>query len=359
MSVLLQEVILKRKAPFVLIISLFATFCITVTSHAGPKWEFGENSWMKLDLLAQVHFSYLDEAEDEEDFYLRRFRILVNGQITEGVKVFFQTDYSNAGKNGVDSDFSLLDGWVDVQLFKSKHWLKVGLVPLPFSMENRSAVGALLGLDYNFEILKFVNDSTWRDIGAVLQGSFHERLGYRVGIFDGYDNSDTNPDADLRITGRVDLAIAGVTPTGWYIQDTLGGGTYMRVGVGYDNQQKATLISSAGSEKIPVDNKAWVLDFQSAYQFNEALQLTVNGAWYDWDNSKFKGNTAFVETGFRYSKFIGTFKYTLQEPDDSDKLNDYTLGLHYNLKANNLKGGIEYRTGDSPDWWLIGIQFLL
>ena len=144
---------MNRKKLLVLIILLLATLCLTATSHAGPKWKFGENAWMKMDLLAQVHFSYLDEAEDEEDFYLRRFRILVNGQITEGVRVFFQTDYSNAGKNNVDSDFSLLDGWVDVQLFKSEHWLKAGLIPLPFSMENRSAVGALLGIDYNSEII--------------------------------------------------------------------------------------------------------------------------------------------------------------------------------------------------------------
>ena len=55
---------MNRKKLLGLIILLLATFCLTVTSHAGPKWEFGENAWMKLDLLAQVHFSYLDEAED-------------------------------------------------------------------------------------------------------------------------------------------------------------------------------------------------------------------------------------------------------------------------------------------------------
>jgi hypothetical protein len=38
--------------------------------------------------LAQVHYSHLDDAEDEDDFYIRRFRILVNGQIAEGIKVF-------------------------------------------------------------------------------------------------------------------------------------------------------------------------------------------------------------------------------------------------------------------------------
>ena len=52
---------------------------IIVPAHAGPKWDFGEEAWMKLDLLAQVHYSFLEDAENESDFYLRRFRILVNG----------------------------------------------------------------------------------------------------------------------------------------------------------------------------------------------------------------------------------------------------------------------------------------
>jgi len=336
------------------VLLIFLVFS-AVTASAGPKLDFGEEAWMKIDMLAQVHYSFLDDAEDEDDFYLRRFRILVNGQIAEGVKVFFQTDYTNAGKHGADSDFTLLDGWVDVRLFGSDHWLKGGLIPLPFSMENRSAVGALLGLDYNHEILKFVNVSAWRDVGAVLQGTFVDnRLGYRVGIFDGYEGSTKNSDADLRFTGRIDFAVIGEVLTGWYMQDTLGGSTYLRIGAGYDHQGDATLVDS----KV-FDNDAWVLDIQSAYQFNEAFQLTVNGAWYDWDNSAFDGNTAFAETGLRYNKFIGTLKFTHQDPDEGDELNDYTLGLHYNLKANNLKGGIEYRGGDSDDWWLVGIQFLL
>jgi hypothetical protein len=346
---------MERKTLLVATALLITVAFSSVPAFAGPKLDFGEAAWMKIDLLAQAHYSFLDDAEDEDDFYIRRFRILVNGQIDEGIKVFFQTDYSNAGKQGADSDFTLLDGWVDVRLFGSDHWLKGGLIPLPLSMENRSAVGALLGLDYNSEILKFVNDSTWRDVGAVLQGTFVDRrLGYRVGIFDGYDTSTKNSDADLRFTGRVDFAVIGEVPTGWYVQDTLGGSTYLRIGGGYDHQGDATLVDS----KI-FDNDVWVLDFQSAYQFNDAFQLTVNGAWFDWDNSKFDGNTAFAEAGLRYNKIIGTLKYTFQDPDEGDELNDYTVGLHYNLKANNLKGGIEYRGGDSDDWWLVGIQFLL
>jgi hypothetical protein len=274
----------------------------------------------------------------------------------EGVKVFAETDYPNAGKNGVDADFIIQDAWVDVQLFGSDHWVKGGLILLPFSFETRSAAGSLLGIDYNSETIKFVNDWIWRDIGASFQGSFAKRVAYKAGIFDGYENDNKNSDADLRFTGRVDVAVIGDVPTGWfYAQDGISDKTYLYVGGGYDYQSKATLVEP----ELPQDNEAWVLDFQSGFNLSDMLHLTVNGAWYDWDNSKFNGNTAFIESGLRYQKIIGTFKYSLQDPEAGSEIQDYTVGLQYNLKGNNIKGGIEYRWGDSADWWLVGIQFLL
>ena len=329
--------------------------CAATSAFAGPKVEFGEDGWLQLSLLGQVHYSYMEDAEEEHDFYLRRGRFIVSGQVMDGVKVFVETDYPNAGKNGVDADFKIQDAWMDVQLFGSKHWVKGGLILLPFSFENRASAGSLLGIDYNGETIKFVNDFIWRDYGAALQGSFADRIGYKVGIFDGYDDDNKYSDADLRFTGRVDVAVLGEVPTGWfYSQDPISDKTYLYVGGGFDHQGEATLV-----DDIPRDNEAWVADFQSGFKLSDMLHLTVNGAWYNWDNSKFDGNTAFVEGGLRYEKIMGTLKYSYQDPDGGEELNDYTAGLHYYLKGHNARAGVEYRWGDSSDWWLVGIQFLL
>jgi hypothetical protein len=327
-----------------------------VPAFAGPKWEFGEDGWMSLSFLGQVHYSFMEDAVDEHDFYLRRARVILQGQIMEGVKVFAETDYPNAGKDGVDADFIIQDAWVDVQLFGSDHWVKGGLILLPFSFESRSAAGSLLGIDYNTEAIKFVNDWVWRDTGVSFQGSFAKRVGYKAGLFDGYDNDNKNSDAKLRFTGRVDVAVIGEVPTGWfYAQDGISDKSYLYVGGGYDYQDEATMVDPT----LAMDNQAWVLDFQSGFNLGEMLHLTVNGAWYDWDNSKFDGNTAFIESGLRYDKIIGTLKYALENQDVGDQIDNYTVGLQYNLKGNSIKGGIEYRWGDSSDWVLVGVQFLL
>jgi hypothetical protein len=54
-----------------------------------------------------------------------------------------------------------------------------------------------------------------------------------------------------------------------------------------------------------------------------------------------------------------TLKYSLQDPDGKDNIEDYTAGLHYFLKGHNARAGVEYRWGDSPTTVLMGLQFLL
>lgn len=329
---------------------------LSVPAFAGPKIDFGEDSYMKFGILGQPHFSYMSDAAEEHDFYLRRLRLIMDGQIMKGVKVFVETDYANAGRYGVDAKMDIQDAFVDVQLFNTDQWVEGGLILLPFSFENASSAASLLGNDYNSECIKFVNSFVWRDNGVNFHGSFAKRVAYRVGIFDGYDNDNKYEDARLRFTGRVDFAVLGEVPTGWfYSQDPITDQTYLNVGAGIDHQDKATIDNNG----VVHDSSAWVVDFQSGYKLTDILHLTVNGAWYDWDNSNFNGSTAFVEGGLRYSKFMPTLKYTMQNPDSGSTLNDYTIGLQYYFKGHNLRAGIEYRWGDSSNWWLVGTQFLL
>jgi hypothetical protein len=324
---------------------------------AGPKWEIGEDSWMTLAFLGQVHYAHTDDAAQEDDFFLRRGRFILAGQIMDGVKFFVETDNDNAGKAGTDVSTDIQDAFMDVRLGNSDHWVEAGLILLPFSFESKSSAAKLLGHDYNSEAVKLTNSFVWRDYGVELHGHFGKQLAYRVGVFDGYDakGSSKNPDAGLRYTGHVAFNLVGEVETGWFLTQSRFKGTYLSLGAGADHQSDATLTS--GSKEI--DSTAWVVDFQSGVQVNDGTHLTVNGAWYDWDNAGFEGNTAFVEAGLLLSKIMPTAKYSLVEPDDGDSTTDYTVGVHYFMKGHNARLGLEYRFGDSPDLALLGLQFLL
>ena len=66
-----------------------------------------------------------------------------------------------------------------------------------------------------------------------------------------------------------------------------------------------------------------------------------------------------IQSGLLVSKTMLTLKYLIQDPDSKKTTEDYTVGLHYFFKEHSLKTGIEYRTGDSADQILAGIQFVL
>lgn len=348
-----------------IITGMFLCLCCLVfasTSYAGSKWELGEDSWLKLSFLGQVHYAHLNNAPAENDFYLRRGRFILVGQIMDGIKFFVETDNDNAGKYGVNASMDIQDAFVDVRIADSTHWVKGGLILLPFSLETFSSAASLLGLDYNSEAIKLTNTFVWRDYGVSLHGDFGDKIVYRAGFFDGYDSKtgSKNPNAGIRFTGHVSYAAVGDVETGWfYTQDKMAKkGAYLTLGAGLDNQKEATL---AGISEI--DSSAWVIDFQSGFNLGDtkfgAADMIINGALYSWDNAGFDGTTAFVEGGLRVNKTMGTLKFANQNPDGAADVTDITLGLHYFMKGHNVRGGIEFRSGDSEDMILVGVQFLL
>lgn len=354
-------------------VSMAAGLALTAGAFAGPRVSIDDQTWMEIGFLGQVHATYTEGAADETDFFLRRARIILSGQVMDGVKFFAETDNDNAGKNGEpDASTDIQDAFLDVRLpVATNHWIKAGLILLPFSFESRSGATTLLGNDYNAEAIKLVNTFVWRDYGAEAHGHFFDqRLAYFAGVFDGYDAEDStkNDDADLRVTGHLAVNVIGTAESGWFFsQNRLGkAGNYVSLGVGYDAQNDASSIppavveGEAPSTEPPriVDSENYVVDLQSGYDLG-VCGLTLNAAWYEWDNSIFSGSTAFVETGVLVGRTMVTGKFVTQDPDAAATVENVSVGLHFFGKGHNFRGGVEYRWGDSPDQVLVGVQVLL
>jgi hypothetical protein len=340
-------------------VSLLVAGLLATPALAGPKWEVGENAWLSLAFLGQAQATHTEDADQKNDFFLRRGRIILAGQVMDGVKFFVETDNDNAGKRGRDDQNTgtdIQDAFIDVRLGHSNHWVEAGLILLPFSFENKSSAAKLLGHDYNLETIKLTNTFVWRDYGVELHGNFGSQFAYRVGVFDGYENDTAkNPDAGLRYTGHVAFNPIGEVETGWFMTQERFEGTYLSLGAGGDHQTDA----SGTSEDNGVDSTAFVVDLQSGFQLGDDHHLTVNDAWYNWDSAGFDGNTAFVEAGLLVGKVMPTGKWSMQDPEGSNDINDYTLGVQYFFKRHNARAGLEYRVGDSSNLALLGVQFLL
>jgi len=338
--------------------------------YAGPKLAITNDAWISVSFLGQVHYAYDQDATSKnEDFFVRRARIILQGQVMDGVLFFAETDNDKAGKNGESAvSTDIQDLFADFRLLKRDEgelWVSTGLILLPFSFENKSSAASLLGVDYNAEAIKFVNDFTWRDIGAELHGNLGKIASFRVGAFDGYDQYATktlakNPDAALRYTGHVSVDLLGTAETGFfYTQERLAGGHYLALGAGFDTQNRATrTIAKEGETATVADARAWVADLQSGFELG-AVALTLNGAYYDWENGVFNGNTYFAETGVKFGKAMVTGKYTTQDPDKGATVSDRAVGFGWFFKKHNARVGVEYRWGDSNDQLLAGVQVLL
>lgn len=327
----------------------------------GPRWDISEDAYIQMGALGQVHGAYTEHAADEHDLYLRRARLILQGQVTDGVKFFMETDNDNAGRSGTTGvSTDIQDAFVE-QRIVTNHYVQGGLILLPFSFENASSAGSLLGLDYNLETLKFAETFAWRDYGVVVRGDFGKRVAYRLGAFDGYDDKagTKNPEAKIRGTGHIAINLLGETETGWFFtQERLADTPYLAVGVGADSQKDASQLVSTNGPATIVDNDAWVVDFQSGFSVG-GLFATVNGAWYSWDNAQFDGETAFLEAGLRYREFQVTCKQSRQEPESLDSVDDTTIGFHHYRKKHQARAGLEYRWGDTDTQVLLGFQILL
>jgi hypothetical protein len=338
------------KRAFIGLVCAVVALTVAVPAMAGPKVEM-EDGYFRVRFLCQPHYAFSSDTADEEMFSLRRARILIDGQIADGVTFFMETD-------GATAQF-IQDAYVDFAVCSGDNHavgVKTGLILLPFSYENRASAASLLGVDYNAESISLPNSLVWRNVGVEVHGQYADKVAVNAGVFDGNGAPD---EGSPRVTGHIGVGLIGNAQSGaFYSQNRLKSETYVNVGAGIDSQSDAS-VSTNGTM---TDNMAWVVDVQSCISLTDTIGLTVNGAYYDYDNDNvFSGSRLFVEAGLGCTemKVQLTAKYAMSDPDGGSSSDDVTIGAHYFMKGNNIRGGIEYRFGDSDDTALLGLQFLL
>jgi hypothetical protein len=319
----------------------------------SPKLEINENLWMQVGFLAQGWFEAVeDNAGDNDewsnDFYFRRVRILGQGSVYKNVKFFFDTDVPNSGKKGNDdNDIILNDAFIDLQ-FMPEFKVSFGRILVPFSVENKASAALLLGIDYNTNATKiptFIDRAFWRDDGIEVRGILLDGLiDYRVGLFDGEDDSALNSDDNLRTTGMVMVNLGDVQPGWFYNMNSLGSLKVLSFSAGYDYIG----IGGAGVE----DHKAWNIGAHLEQPLGNG-RIVGSATYYDWDGPYYAGQTASVQAGylmpcpFREGSFIQpVLRWLKQDPDNGSEIDTFAIGLNYFLKGHNINFKADYAIND-------------
>ena len=178
-------------------------------SAAGVKLERGSAN-VKLALLLQGWFALEPGAAPsgnslDTDFFLRRARLLMPGQLNETVQFFISLDSTDLGRRGdLDVDISLLDAWVEFVL-DDGFIIDIGKLMVPFSHNGMQSAVSLHPLDRHDDLLRYPNGSHrgLRDFGVMIRGLLFDRfVEYRLAVLNGaHGNLDSVDREDAAAVG--------------------------------------------------------------------------------------------------------------------------------------------------------------
>ena len=330
--------------------------CLLVSLPAFAwKFELGEHTNLNIDYLLQVHGQFAEDGapnktDYSKDFFIRRSRILLFGDLWKGISFFMETEQANFGKGGDWSvSFFVQDAFVSFKAHDA-FIVDVGMILLPFSRANYQGAVGLNGLEYHLGVLKFHDGShkVWRDAGLQLRGyAADKKFQYRLGVFNGAQNMAlqkdakgaavvdsagksalaSNPEDWPRFTGMVRYAILGKEPDFFPKGIYFGTEALLSLGVGFDFQMDAAMDRPAvldGDKKVTTPGKLTHVAAVNADVFldipfgpEKQHEVVFQGAffWYDHGNelkwakdgtssvvdAKGSGIAVLTELGYRWT----------------------------------------------------------
>lgn len=324
---------------FILLSILFLP--IQAKAQLEIKSADGNNS-IKFGVLGQVQAESLTTPDGDatsKDLYLRRFRILFGGNITEKLAFFTETDSPNLGKpakTGDKVEKGASDVYIQDAFFtynqSDKFKVDAGMLLLPLSHNAEQSAASLVGIDYgpySFIWSADTGSRVGRDYGIQARGYLAgNHFEYRVGVSQGVRGEDsTNP---FRITARAVYYPFQAETTFFYAGSYLGAKKVLGIGVSMDQQD---------------DYKAYGADIFLDYPLANKDVITAQAAYTQYDGGDFiaaieKQNVIFAEAAY-YFNALKVAPFVQLNIDNKSKESSadkkfMQAGLAYYIKGQNL-----------------------
>ena len=320
-----------------------------------------------------------DGAPDGEsmgkELFVRRARLMLTGQVLDGVGFLISTDASNIGKNGdVAGTLGVQDAFGSIRLIPGYLHADVGLFLPPFLHHGTQSAASLVGLDVHGPVYRYLPVSgAWRDTGVQLRaGLFADRLQLRAAAFNGLrgkvdpagDAATRNPDDALRYTGSLRVNLLEPEPDFFTHGTWLGMRRVLSFGVAGDTQTNGALSADGRVEEY----RAYGADVYLDLPFTEDRELVFQAMaarWWNGEDALNSGVSAFVEGSFRFGQQA---PYVVWERFYSDAgrsdaeivhvgLTHYVRGHSFNVKADLALERTEVTGGpafDDVPWRTVG-----
>ena len=360
------------KHRFTALFAVLALVIVPATVQAGPEFQFGDESSMKISYSTQMYSqtrSYTSPTDSGSgtDFFFRRNRISFIGQYNDYVSYYFQFEGAPDSRAGNDNTAVYYrDAYVTLDVSDPVRFI-MGRFKQTFSRENLEACYEPLTLDRNSGTYTPFGGS--RDTGIAMWGNLLDaKLQYRLMAADGREG-DYNVKDSPRLTTRVHASLWDPEFDFGYRGTYLGVKKVLTIGAAYDYQADVA-YSNYGTRSGPQDYTGKTVDMFFEYP-TKAGTFTLSGAYIDYDigdaingvdpdpglseGGRTQLEMTYGKMGYLLPNKIGTGRlqfFARSDTQDHGLTSGYrdqkiaTAGFNYYLNGQQLKITFEYTAID-------------
>jgi hypothetical protein len=282
-------------------------------AHAA-KIVIDENTNVTLSALLQPQAAVAQDAAPDgsagTDFFLRRARLIVGGQLGKIVSFFVDTEQANLGKDGNwETSVFVQDAFVSLA---PTDFLTIdaGMMLIPFTRHDLQSAAALNGIDYHSKLIQFApgSNKVWRDAGVQVRADVAGGIvQLRGGVFNGVEGTPPNdmtmtPEkngSDLpRVAGHARYNILGGAEKAFFYPGiAFSDHPMLSVGVGADWQKDAV---AAGMTSV--DHLGLAADVFLEYPTVTDQEIVFQASGFKYDDGAGAASTGFgffSEAGYR------------------------------------------------------------
>ena len=364
------------------------------SAFAGAKIKFGEES--EINLGARLQTLYLNHnkdldadgnADDYDNFKIRRARLRLGADINQYVSLFLQTEFSQDAAAG--GDVRMIDAFIKLKPHKLANFV-VGVNMAPSGRQALTSSGGLMAMDRpgityksltwgTRAVAQFANvtysdsdaglrgDVDVRDLGITLFGSDSisdtAHFKYYLGVYNGVQKAGTDNE---RYAGRVQFNFFDAEAGYYGLSTYLGKKKTVGIGASFDSQSDVATDTITNQN---VDYSLYSIDlftdypvgpgtitFEAAYtdlDLGGATSLDVNGDGSKLTNAtQSEGNGYYAQTGYYINKWQPWAAYETWDAKAASgkgSYDAYRLGVTYFLQGHtaNIKAGYEKMEADA------------
>jgi hypothetical protein len=315
----------------------------------------------KPGLRIQPRYMY-DDGNDNNDFFIRRFRLKASGSIYDLGKYGLELKIDNEGRFAATPAARAENAWMDFPVHDELLYFRAGLYDLPFSRDALTSDSKLLFMDRTLikEQLTAVGmaDNTY---GVMLHSRpYNAHLEIDFGIFDNdpyerFGVAGVRESDELMPAGRIAVALLDPFPAvdgyGDYMESYIGKGQRLEIGT------NAAYLGDAIDTGVEQDLAAWGIDvfansgpytFQAEYDIiNDSVEGgddVISDGWYAQFGYLFHYDPCdpcAAEFCVRYET-LDPYIFTAGVPSNGERLEWTRVGFNFYIREHNLKVQTDY-----------------